>query len=155
MELILFVLSSILIGRVLEKTKYRVAVICHAIVFYILLVTYFFGSDWEAITKIGNALFGESTYGTLHAAFSGSVVKVARIGYSALAIAEIVTLMSLIFIAIRGVIKAKAKLLRLIKINKYERVISVPVIRMDKGPIFNASYYSGKDTCLRLSRLRN
>lgn len=151
MEFLLFILASILVGRVLEKTKYRVAVVAHAILFVILMVVCFFGSNNFVVANIASGLVGEEPYEALHYAFSKAIIGT-KIGYSSLAIAEICIALSFLLLAMRSFLIARGKALSLIKMKKGR---AFPSIKEDKGFMAIDSLANKPNVYLVYGHMRN
>lgn len=155
MEIIFFILSSILVLRVLDKTKYRVAFIAHFVLFIMFFLIYLFSSEWEVLMNLGQALIGKQAYAFLHEAISEPVVLGTRLCYNAIMLGEIITALSLIFLATRALIKTKAKVLKYVQLRRSSFIQSSPIPMSERGNESLFSAFFGRNTYLVLSRLRN
>lgn len=116
-ELIAFSVCSVIIARRLEKTRYRMAVVFHAILFGVLLFVYAFASDVPFLAMAAKGWVGEDTYETAHEILRSSMAGI-QLGVSAFFFVEnaflLMMILGLAIVALRGYrfLVRKAKLIR-------------------------------------------
>ena len=154
MELILLIIASVLIARFLERTKYRVAVMAHAVLFIFLSFVYFFGTDLALFARLGRFWFGAKAYDFLHEAFATSSDGLS-LGFTAFFVVEIVLLLSIAALAMIAMVRSYKRILKLVRMRACWGFIEADSLDsqndIDGGRSFG---YRGK-TYLALGRLRN
>lgn len=116
MELILLIVVSILIARYLERTQYRIAMMAHAVLFVVLLVFYFFGSELPLFVSLGKTWVGQETYKFLHDAITANYDGIS-LGFSSFFFVEILVLISFAAVLMVGMIRSYKRIAKLIHLR--------------------------------------
>lgn len=103
-EFILLVICSIFLARYLEKRS-KIISAAHAILFIVLMVFYFFNTEFPLVVKAATNMFGVDNYKVIHEAFVESSMY-SRIGFSSLFAIEIVINSTIAIVSIIATIKA-------------------------------------------------
>ena len=116
MELILLLITSVLVARILERSKYHVAVVAHAVLFVFMFLVYFFASDWKPFVDLGKQWLGERLYIDLHDALIAGFDSV-HYGISAFLIIEIVIMLSAASLAVVAMVRGYKKIVKYIRVR--------------------------------------
>ena len=116
MELILLIVVSILIARYLERTRYRIAMMAHAVLFIATLVVYFFSGEIALFAALGKRWLGVETYMMVNDVFVDRVY-IFSYGLSSLLAVEIFIMVSLVAVATFALIRSYKKVVKMIRLR--------------------------------------
>ena len=108
-EIIVFLGISIVIGRIFDHMKYRVATIAHAVLFVLLSLIFFFGTDASVIAYSARGLVGEEVYETIH----GFVLQYQHgisYGLSLLVVADLIVVLTVLLVTIAAFVQGIVQL---------------------------------------------
>ncbi|MCR5348741.1 MAG: hypothetical protein K6E59_03955 [Bacilli bacterium] len=103
-DFVLFLVASVLIARALERVKYRVAMVCHAITFTVLLGVFYFGSELPLLAASAKGWVGEEAYDFIHDVLTTYRTGI-HLGVSAFFMLEIAVLVSALTVVTLALIK--------------------------------------------------
>ncbi|MBQ9457289.1 MAG: hypothetical protein IJU64_02125 [Bacilli bacterium] len=154
MELILLIVVSILIARYLERTQYRIAMMAHAVLFVVLWVFYFFGSELPLFVSLGKTWLGQDIYSSLHAAITSNYGGIS-LGFSSFFFVEILVLVSFAGVLTVGVIRSYKRIAKLIRLRAGWGFLrsDLPVVTYENTGV--GTFGPMGKTYLVLGRLRN
>ena len=117
-QLIIFAIASTIVARYLEKAKFVVAMIAHAVLFTVAFSIALLASDIPLIQGVFINLMGEQSYALVHSVFVESAFHASTI-FSAFFAIEIFTILSVVLAAMVATIRAYKKLVaKKLKVSK-------------------------------------
>ena len=125
-EFVMFLVASVLIARALERAKFHVAMVAHAIVFTLLLAVFFFGSDLPLLAASAKGVVGEDAYEFIHEVLSTYKDGI-HLSFSAFFALEIAVLVSVLAIVTLALIKGYRDMLKDVRGTRFlvpERVFA-------------------------------
>lgn len=155
LEILLLITTSIVIGSLLEKSKYRLAMIAHAVFVAFMFVAFYLASDWWVCVVSAQNVLGPDTYQIVHGAFVDSIDGIS-IGFSSVMILEIVVYGILIALATVSVLKAYKKVVKYLVAKKQAvRKAVASEIHESSTQLEVVDIQEASPLYLRLCQLRN
>ena len=152
-ELIIFAIASTIIARYLEKAKFVVAMIAHAVLFTFAFAIELLASDIAIIQGVFINLMGEDAYEFVHGVLAESSANMA-IGYSAFFFVEIIAILSAVLAAMIAVIRGYKKIVaEKLKVSKPVAIAPLMPAMADNAPPTRVSGQSWN--YIALGRFRN
>ena len=118
---IILIICSIFIARFLEK-RYKVATICHAILFIVASVIHLFTSDVGFTMYAMQNIVGKYWYPIIRSSFEGGA-WIFNLSVSSLFVVEFATYLILSIVAIVSLIKGFKKLVKYFQVKKNNPII--------------------------------
>ena len=153
MELALLLLSSVIIARFVAKRSIVISV-AHSVLFVFLMAVWPFTTESHLVTSFMAELMPGNSYAILHEAFAGTGEYIG-LGFSAVLVVEIVSVMSTSIALIISSIKTLKAIRRLLKKGIVRKTVFVGTSNFTTDVPAYDFHQVKSGTYLQLCQLRN
>jgi|GEM_PF-5197302 len=152
-QLVIFAIASTIVARYLERSKYVIAMVAHAVLFTVAFTIALLGSDIPILQWMFTQWMGKENYALVHSVFAESSSHASTI-FSAFFAVEILTILSVVAAAMVTTIRAYKKFVA--KNIRLSKPISLGfVLPSTAKPAFNDAPNGCVWNYLSLGHLRN